>query len=82
MTEQLLNEAEVYRENRQLRNALDYLLTELGQAQGVDVDVPGVRDLMPAEPGEANPIRPPWEREGYENKSAWQADRENGSPNR
>lgn len=67
---------DVERENRQLRAALQELLSQFEDVP--DVDCERVRDRMPDSPGEKNPIRPPWERKGYESKEVWLADKKDG----
>lgn len=65
------------RENRRLREATRLLLDELEAAQGGPSDLSDVRDALPDPPGKGSDegISPPWERDGYETKQAWMADR-------
>lgn len=83
MNESEIDVAELERENRRLRAALETLIDQMEASNDVvtdpsqgGVDLAAVRDAMPLAPGESNPIAPPWEREGYESKDAWMADRE------
>ncbi len=56
-------------ENRQLRNTLETLLDELeGDGQP---DTSKVRDELPDREG----IKPPWERDGFETKDEWLAEK-------
>ncbi len=58
-------------ENRQLKNALNTLLDELeGDGQP---DTSKVREEMPN--NDRDKIKPPWEREGFENKDEWLAEK-------
>jgi len=67
---------DLMRENRQLKKTIHALLDELDTVAGVDTNA--VREGLPAVVTESEKIRPPWEREGYEDKQAWLVDREGG----
>lgn len=74
MSQEPIETGKIVQENRQLRAALETLLDELEASSGTSVDVAAVREQMPIPPGERNPIKPPWERDGYESKQAWIAE--------
>jgi len=73
MSEKRLSYGELMRENRQLRNALEALLEEMEQSEGVPtqtgkgpdrgVDTEQVRGRAPDPPGKRDPIKPPGQRE-------------------
>lgn len=73
MIESKVEISEIEKENRQLRKALEELLTEF--ENGGPPDVEKVRKKMPESQSAKNPIRTPWEREGYESKETWLDDR-------
>lgn len=61
---------ELVQENRQLREALETLLSEM-DAANYAIDTDAVRASMP----DRKTIDPPWEREGYSSKDEWLADK-------
>ena len=69
MMEERIHPSDLKRENRQLRQAFETLLEEIEKEGPTDCDC--VRDEMPDNWGEKNPIEPPWEREGYDEKEEW-----------
>lgn len=76
--EEPIEHARLVIENRQLRNVLEQLLNEFesaglhqnGKSNGIDVDK--LREQLPAEP---SGIKPPWERQGYDSKDEWLAEK-------
>lgn len=68
MPEEALSQSRVAVENRQLRAALEELIQQI---ESGSPDMSTVRDKMPSDPGDKDPIQPPWEREGYDSKQAW-----------
>lgn len=86
--ERQLNQARLVAENRQLRTAIEQILEEMeqsGQAKGAGqnpdsgIDAARIRDTLPDKPGRGKRsdegISPPWEREGYDSKESWLADK-------
>ncbi len=71
MTQDRINEAELAIENRRLRRALETLLDEL--EQGGQPDLSRVRDKLPQRNRDG--IQPPWEREGFDSKDEWLAEK-------
>lgn len=72
--EKQLNVARLKRENEQLRDALDALLSEV-EASNVKIDTTPARDSIPAPKAEREPIEPPWKRQGYDSKADWMAEK-------
>lgn len=70
MSQEPIETGKIVQENRQLRAALETLMDEIEQSNS-SVDTTAAREQMPTAPGEQRPIKPPWERDGYESKQAW-----------
>lgn len=88
MTEKPIGIGRVVAENRRLRDAIKSLIDELESSESVDtvrgggltdsetaVDTEKIRERLPPEPDDSDPIEPPWERDGFDSKSEWLADK-------